>query len=114
MTEMNRAQRRKRIQSPSKFRPAKISALNVITSGSGRDEGTDFSSVPTATVCESIWLLVSELRSRGYPVYDFDHKNKSVQGIKIIRNRVYFLAAEEADNGEEQERNKENGNQTHG
>ena len=51
--------------------------------------------MPLETLCQSIWLLIEELQKRGYPVYDFDHKEKIVQGIKIIRNKIYFLAAEE-------------------
>lgn len=81
----------------------------VMKPGPAKDAEPDFSSVPLATVCESIWLLISELRGRGYPVYDFDHKNKTVQGIKIIRDKVYFLAAEEADDGKAQAGNKKNG-----
>jgi hypothetical protein len=57
----------------------------------------DFSAVPLATICQSILLLIKELRRRGFPVYDFDHKNKYLQGIKIIQGKIYFLAAEEED-----------------
>lgn len=74
------------------------------------DEQPDFSCVPLITVCESIWMLISELRNRGYPVYDFDHKEKFVQGIKIIRNKVYFMMAEEAEtDGKAQAGSEENG-----
>ena len=60
----------------------------------------DFSGVPLATVCQSIQLLINELYRRGFPVYDFDNKKKFVQGVKIIRGNVYFLAAEEDFNHE--------------
>lgn len=105
---MNRSQRRK-LRSLSKFQPQKIPMPRAMPPRQVQDAEPDFSSVPLATVCESIWMLVSELRNRGYPVYDFDHKNKTVQGIKIIRDKVYFLAAEEADDGKAQAGNKENG-----
>ena len=62
-----------------------------------------FSNVPLETLCQSIWLLIEELQKRGYPIYDFDHKEKFVQGIKIIRNKIYFLAAEEKLTDEKQQ-----------
>lgn len=88
---MNRAQRRR---------------LNKIRQFPAEDVQPDFSTVPLATVCQSIQLLINELRNRGYPVYDFDNKEKSVQGIQIIRDKVYFLAAEEAGHGEAQSKEK--------
>lgn len=57
---------------------------------------SDFSGVPTVTVCRSIMLLIDELRRRGYPVYDFDHKDKSVQGMQIMGQKIYFFMAKEA------------------
>ena len=99
ITTMNRSQRR-RLRSLSEFRPPKPA----------QGAEPDFSSVPLATVCQSIRLLINELRSRGYPVFDFDHKNKSVQSIQIIRDKVYFMAAEEAEtDGKAQAGNKEDG-----
>ena len=96
---MNRAQRRKQMRRPCEFQTPKIMMPKAMPPRPAQDAAPDFSSVPLATMCESIWLLINELRDRGYPVYDFDHKSKSVQGIKIIRNKVYFLAAEEANDG---------------
>lgn len=58
-------------------------------------EQPDFSSVPLATMCQSIQLLINELYRRGFPVYDFDNKDKFIQGIQIIQGKVYFLAAKE-------------------
>lgn len=75
------------------FPEKKISAKDCLS--------LSFSLVSTPLICQSILLLINELRSRGYPIYDFDNKNKSVQGIKIIRNRIYFLAAEEEADGKE-------------
>lgn len=93
---MNRAQRRKlnknhRIKT---FPP-------VQKAPPPKQEQADFSNVPLATMCQSIQLLINELHSRGYPVYDFDNKTKFVQGIQIIQGKVYFLAAEEAKDHEE-------------
>lgn len=104
---MNRAQRRKTQKnngSPSKV----VSGTNFYSAitknakniSSAVPEQPDFSSVPLATMCQSIQLLINELYNRGYPVYDFDNKQKHIQGIQIIQNKVYFLAAKEEDNRE--------------
>ena len=84
---MNRAQRRnlKKDQRKKTF-PRQAAAAS---------EQPDFSGVPLATVCQSIQLLINELQRRGFPVYDFDNKDKFVQGIQIIQGKVYFLAAKE-------------------
>ena len=85
---MNRLQRRK-FKRDQKHKPIPA------------PEQPDFSHVPLATMCQSIQLLINELYSRGYPLYDFDNKKKFIQGIQIIKNKVYFLAAEEGkDDGE--------------
>lgn len=81
---MNREQRRK---AQKNNRPR-------IKTFSPKQEQPDFSGVPLATMCQSIQLLINELYRRGFPVYDFDHKTKYVQGIQIIQGKVYFLAAE--------------------
>lgn len=64
-------------------------------------EQPDFSDVPLATLCQSIQLLINELYGRGYPVYDFDNKDRFVQGIQIIQGKIFFLVA-----GEEAEHEK--------
>lgn len=88
---MNRAQRRK----SQKNQRNKIFSMQADAAA----EQPDFSGVPLATMCQSIQLLINELYRRGYPVYDFDNKDKFVQGIHIIQGKVFFLAAkEEADN----------------
>lgn len=58
-------------------------------------EQADFSAIPLATVCQSIQLLINELKNRGIPVYDFDHKDKVLQQIQILHGKVFFLAAKE-------------------
>lgn len=69
------------------------------------DAGTSFSNVPISTLCASIELLINNLRERGCPVYDFDNKDKTVQQIRFIGGKVYFLATrEDLDNGEGKER----------
>lgn len=85
---MNRAQRRNFKKDP-KSKQSQGKAMSQAA------EQADFSSVPLATMCQSIQLLINELYKRGYPVYDFDNKNKFVQGVQIIQGKVYFLAAEE-------------------
>lgn len=64
---------------------------------------------PNAQLCEGILYLVKELKSRGFPLYDFDHKEKSLQQIQIIGDRIYFLAAKEDDNGGEKTEKKDDG-----
>lgn len=72
------------------------------------DGRPDFSDVPLATLCQGIRLLLNELRDRGCPAYDFDHKERSVQSIQIIRGKVYFMAAaEEAADGKAQAGNED-------
>lgn len=89
---MNRAKRRKlhKNQGSKHFSQQATAAT----------EQPDFSGVPLATVCQSIQLLINELYSRGFPVYDFDNKDKFVQQIQIIQGKVYFLVAEEESNHE--------------
>lgn len=84
---MNRAQRRK---SEKDQRKKHFSGQAAVAT-----EQPDFSGVPLATMCQSIQLLINELYSRGYPVFDFDNKDKFIQGIQIIQGKVYFLAAKE-------------------
>ena len=83
---MNRAKRRKLHKDQGSKQFSRQAAAT---------EQPDFSSVPLATMCQSIQLLINELYSRGFPVYDFDNKDKYVQGIQIIQGKVYFLAAKE-------------------
>lgn len=84
---MNRTQRRK---SEKDQRKKHFSGQAAVAT-----EQPDFSGVPLATMCQSIQLLINELYSRGYPVFDFDNKDKFIQGIQIIQGKVYFLAAKE-------------------
>lgn len=105
---MNRVQRRKLLRNG--FGDGALGQKYTIPCPPRKDEQPDFSDVPIATVCQSIRILINELRNRGYPVYDFDHKEKSVQSIQIIRDKVYFMAAEEAvKDGKAQAGNEENG-----
>lgn len=85
---MNRAERRKRMKEKKilQMKPPDTSEPPVMP---------DFSGIPLATMCQSIQLLINELRSRGVKIYDFDHKSKCVELVQIIRGKVYFLTAEE-------------------
>ena len=95
---MNRAQRRK-LKKEKPDRTANLKRFVPIEPKQA-PENADFSSVPLATMCQSIQLLINELYQRGYPMYDFDNKGKFIQGIHIIQGKVFFLAAEE-DTGNE-------------
>lgn len=94
---MNRAQRRKQQNGQkNNFSSEKVvRGASIMSKFATREP--DFSGVPLATMCQSIQLLINELYNRGYPVYDFDNKDKYVQGIQIIKDKVYFLAAKEDD-----------------
>lgn len=95
---MNRAERRKfKKDQEHKVAPERVVKGTAVMSHYAKycTKQPDFSSVPLATMCQSIQLLISELNRRGYPVYDFDNKEKFIQGIQIIHGKVYFLAAKE-------------------
>lgn len=64
-------------------------------------EAPDFSGVPLAIVCQSIQMLLSELKDRGIRVCDFDHKSRYIEQIQIIQGNVFFLAAEDGSDGKE-------------
>lgn len=90
---MTREERRKRERIARKAKKAGFAIVDSV-SENGK---ADFSTVPTQTLCSSIFLLIQELKRRGYPLYDFDHKEKSIQQIQIIGEKIYFLAAEEGE-----------------
>lgn len=89
---MNRAERRKF----SKGKQNKQRKVISLPKKQPAPAELDFSQVPLATMCQSIQLLVNELYERGYPLYDYDQKDRSLQQIQIIQGKVYFLAAKEA------------------
>ena len=62
----------------------------------------DFDSVPVVTICESIQMLIDNLASRGFPVIDWDNKDKTVKQIGFIGGKVYFLATKEGENEDEE------------
>ncbi len=65
------------------------------------EEKPDFSEVPNGTLCQSMQLLLDELRSRGLAVCDFDHKERSLQQFQIVGDKIYFLAAPEEGSADE-------------
>ena len=81
---MNRARRRKK----------------GIPSAQSQQE-PDFDSVPVVTICESIQMLIDNLADRGFPVHDWDNKDKSVKQIGFIGGKVYFLATKEGEDEDE-------------
>lgn len=87
----NRAERRRMKREFSRMQKETV---GVPDQRADREE-CDFSGVPTITICKSIMLLIDELRRRGCPVYDFDHKDASVQGMQIIGQKIYFFMARE-------------------
>ena len=49
-----------------------------------------FADATNQTLLESIGLLIEELQKRGQRVYDFDNKEKYLQGFKILNDKIYF------------------------
>ena len=86
---MNRSQRRAAMKNGKRNRAA------IVPNRTKKQEKADFSDIPLVTVCRSIQLLIDELKDRGIRIYDFDNKDKAVEQIQIIREKVYFLAAQE-------------------
>lgn len=89
---MNRSQRRA-------MKRGKKNRAGIAPNSHEKQERTDFSGIPLATMCQSIQLLINELKERGIKIYDFDNKDKVVEQIQIIRGKVYFLAAKEEVDG---------------
>lgn len=85
---MNRSQRRA-------MKNGKRNRAAFVPSRTKKKEKADFSDIPLVTVCRSIQLLIDELKDRGIRIYDFDNKDKAIEQIQIIREKVYFLAAKE-------------------
>lgn len=56
--------------------------------------GGDLGTMPLATICAGIQILMNELIKRGKPIRDFDHKEKAVEQIQILGGEIYFLAKE--------------------
>ena len=100
---MNRADRRKWAKAYRELEG--IQKRNPQAKVIGRQEETppDFSEVTNEKLCQGIVYILNELRSRGYRVCDFDHKDRSLQQIQIMGENIYFLAAPE----EEQDGEKE-------
>lgn len=84
---MNRQQRRKSMK--------KMDNIFLTKKKNKTTEENEFEGVPLVAICQSIQLLLDELKGRGYKVYDFDNKNKSIEQIMIIKNKVFFLTAKE-------------------
>lgn len=55
----------------------------------------DFSQASLVDMCQGMQLIINEIQNRGYPIRDFDNKDRVVYGIKIIGGSVYILAAPE-------------------
>lgn len=102
---MNRSQRRKLMK--ERFRLVEGAGRNEAPDPAQKDFIPDYSQVPPEKICEGIEILLSELRKKDFPVYDFDNKDKVVYGIRIIGGKAYFLAVTEGkDEEQKQEENQ--------
>lgn len=81
-------------------RRARRAGFNIVKADvvESAEQTADFSAVSPAMLCSSIQLLINELRQRGFLIHDFDHKEKTLVQIQIIKGKAYFLAAEEGSN----------------
>ena len=59
-----------------------------------------FDSVPIPVLCNSIQMIMDNMASRGFPIRDFDNKDKTVKQVRMIGGRVYFLATKESNHAE--------------
>ena len=64
------------------------------------ENGNLFDDVPTGVLCQSIQMMIDALNRRGVPVRDFDHKEKHVEQIQILKDAVYFLTKGDDPDGE--------------
>ncbi len=100
---MNRADRRKWAKAYRELEGIQKRNPQAKVIGRQEEATPDFSDVTNEKLCQGIVYILNELRSRGYRVYDFDHKERSLQQIQIMGENIYFLAAPE----EEQDGEKE-------
>lgn len=68
--------------------------------GAKTDFAPNFDAVPIPTLCESIQMIMDNMARRGFPIRDFDNKDKTVKQVGMIAGKVYFLAAKEEEHGE--------------
>lgn len=52
---------------------------------------------PVHVLVQSLELQLKELKRRGVEVRDFDNKNRTVEQIRMIGSKIYFLAEEKLD-----------------
>jgi len=68
-------------------------------------EPSVFSEMSDTLVCQSIQVLIDELKSRGIDIVDCDGQRLKLKQLFILRGQVYYFAEED----EQDETQKENG-----
>ena len=58
-------------------------------------DAPNFDAVPIPILCHSIQMIMDNMASRGFPIKDFDNKDKTVKQVGMIGGKVYFLATKE-------------------
>lgn len=66
---------------------------------------SDFSEMSDTLLCQSIQVLIDELKSRGIDIVDCDGKHRKLKQLFILRGQVYYFAEED----EQDETQEENG-----
>ncbi|MBQ9699668.1 MAG: hypothetical protein IJV71_03515 [Lachnospiraceae bacterium] len=60
----------------------------------------NFDAVPIPVLCQSINMIMENMANRGFPVRDFDHKDKVVKRVGMIGGKAYFLSTKEDNHAE--------------
>lgn len=68
--------------------------LSRVNSTKGINLLTD---TPTNIIVKSLEIQLNELKRRGVRVWDFDNKSRTVEQIRMIGSKVYFLVEEKVD-----------------
>lgn len=61
--------------------------------------------IDNGSLCQGIMYAVNQLRERGYPLIDFDHKDRSLQQIQILGDKIFFYAAPEEEHHDGEKEN---------
>ena len=107
---MNRAQKRKLIQMPKgkpKHNTASAAAINAHTGITAQNAQGIIDNFPIPQLVAGINNLLKQLEQRGIPIYDWDDSDRTLYRLQMRRGKVFYLAATEALEPEEENPEKE-------